>query len=452
MMEESVNVIGAGLAGCEAAWQLVRRHEGVQVRLYEMKPGQRTPAQHTDALAELVCSNSLRSNNPDNAVGLLKQEMRALGSLIIEAAEETRVPAGDALAVDRAAFSATVERRLREEPRITLVPGVVSCLPGPSEGVTIVATGPLTADGLAEDILKRTGKQHLYFYDAIAPIVDADSIDRQVAYEAVRYNKGEASDYLNCPMDKAQYAAFLEALLSAECMPAHDFEEPRYFEGCLPIEVMAARGPETLRFGCMKPVGLDDPRTGRWPHAVVQLRKEDVAGQAYNLVGFQTKMKFPDQRRVLRMIPGLNEVEFLRLGVMHRNTYIDAPSLLNEEMALKLEPHIHFAGQITGVEGYVESAAHGLMTALLLGRRLAGQPIVAPPPTTAFGALWRHVGGTHRLQGRPHEPQNVNWGMFSPLEERVAKKDKKHHRSVRAQQEFTEWAQAHRLELKPTKA
>lgn len=451
--EPIVKVVGAGLAGCEAAWQLVRHHPQLEVHLHEMKPDQRTPAQHSDGLAELVCSNSLRSNNPDNAVGLIKAEMRRLDSLIIAAAEQARVPAGDALAVDRQRFSAAVEQRLEDEPRITLKRGVVGEVPTGSAaagygGLSIIASGPLTADSLADDILACTGKEHLYFYDAIAPIVAGDSIDRNFAYEASRYNKGPASDYLNCPLNQEQYEAFLAALLAAECMPAHDFEEERYFEGCLPVEVMAARGPETLRFGCMKPVGLDDPRTGRWPHAVVQLRKEDLAGQAYNLVGFQTKMKHSHQRRVLRMIPALAKAEFLRLGVMHRNTYLDSPALLNEHMALRSSPLVHFAGQITGVEGYVESAAHGLMTALMLARRLADRPVMPLPPDTALGALWNHVRGLNRLPGRAHEPQNVNWGMFPPLEQRLAKKDKKRHRRERAERSLLEWAEANDMPLK----
>jgi methylenetetrahydrofolate--tRNA-(uracil-5-)-methyltransferase len=429
-------VIGAGLAGCEAAWQLAR--SGVSVCLVEMKPTERTPAQTTDGFAELVCSNSLRSQNPNNAVGLLKEEMAALDSLIIAAAVENKVPAGDALAVERTGFSATIQAKLRSHPRIRIEQRRVDTLPGPESGQVVVATGPLTASALAQDVLRATGRDRLYFYDAIAPIVSGDSIDRTIAFEASRYGKGEGSDYLNCPLDQAQYEAFIDALLAAECMPLHEFEEPKFFQGCMPAEVVAAQGRETLRYGAMKPVGLRDPRTDKRPYAVLQLRKEDAEAQAYNLVGFQTKLKYPEQTRVFRMIPGLQSAEFLRLGAVHRNTYIDSPSLLDDRMRLKSHPHVRFAGQITGVEGYVESAAHGLITGLFLASDILPAPFVAPPRSCALGALLGHVRGDTRLPGRPHEPHNINWAMF-PRVEGVRKREMKAARVAHARERFTAW-------------
>ena len=384
-----VTVIGGGLAGCEAAWQLAEA--GERVRIVEMKPGKRTAAQRGDGLAELVCSNSLRSANPANAVGLLKDEMRRLGSLVMAVAAATRVPAGDALAVDRERFSQEITRRIAEHPGITRIDQEATALP--AAGDVIVATGPLTADALAADIQRLAGSERLFFYDALAPIVAAETIARETVFAASRYDKGDGSDYLNCPLDAPQYDAFIAALLAAETMALHPFESPRYFEGCLPVEVVAARGAESLRYGCMKPVGLTDPRTGRWPHAVVQLRREDAAGQAYNLVGFQTKMTHPEQRRVLRMIPGLEGATFLRLGAVHRNTYLDSPTLLDGQMRLRAAPHLRFAGQITGVEGYVESSAHGLITARLLAAARQGRPLAPPPPETALGCLLNHVTG-----------------------------------------------------------
>lgn len=440
-----VTVVGAGLAGCEAAYQLAER--GLTVRLVEMKPARRTPAQATDRLAELVCSNSLRSNNPNNAVGLLKEEAFRLGSLVLRAAYEARVPAGDALAVDRTQFATFIESALHGHPRIRMESRVVTTLPDAVDGPCIIATGPLTADELAHDLVRVTGHERLYFYDALAPIVAGDSIDTTVAFSASRWGKGEGSDYLNCPLDKPQYLAFVEALLTAEHMPHHAFEEPKYFSGCQPIEVIAASGVDALRYGPMKPVGLDDPRTGRWPYAVVQLRREDKAGQAWNLVGFQTKLKWPEQQRIFRTLPGLERAEFLRLGVMHRNTYLDSPALLDERMRLTTRPHLSFAGQITGVEGYVESAAHGLLTALLLASDLRLTPLEPPPATTALGALYRHVRGLDRLPGRPHEPQNVNWGMTPPLDERVRKRDAKAARLARARHAFEQWAATQQLAL-----
>ncbi len=439
-----VTVVGAGLAGCEAAWQLAR--SGVQVRLLEMKPLRRTPAQVTDATAELVCSNSLRSMNPQNAVGLIKEEMRRLGSLVIECALATRVPAGDALAVDRLAFAAAIEEKLARHPNIERVSEVVTHLP--RTGDTIIATGPLTADELAQDIVRELGER-MYFYDAIAPIISGESIDRDIVFAASRYDKGDGDDYLNCPLDKEQYQAFVKAVLEAECMPLHDFEEPKYFQGCLPIEVMAASGEDTLRYGTMKPVGLTNPKTGRWPYAVVQLRKEDKDGVGYNIVGFQTKMKYPEQQRVFRTIPGLANAEFFRLGAIHRNTYLDSPRLLDDRMRVRGREHIRFSGQITGVEGYVESSAHGLLVGRLVAADLGAKAFTVPPGTTALGALFQHVTGAHRIAGRPHEPQNVNWGMFPALTERVKKKDSKAARVVRAVADFEAWAKANGEDLLP---
>lgn len=432
-----VTIVGAGLAGCEAAWQLARA--GARVRLIEMKPIRRTPAQVTDDIAELVCSNSLRSSNVQNAVGLIKEEMRRLDSLIIRCALETRVPAGDALAVDRVRFAAAIDSALASQPNIERVSQVVTALP--ASGDTIIATGPLTADELASDIVTRLGER-MYFYDAIAPIIAGDSIDRTVAFNASRWDKGEGDDYINCPLDKAQYEAFVQAVLAAECMPLHEFEEPKYFQGCLPIEVMAASGPDTLRYGTMKPVGLTDPRTGRWPYAVIQLRKEDTEGRAYNIVGFQTKMKYPDQQRVFKTIPGLENAEFYRMGAIHRNTYLDSPRVLDERMRVRTMPHIRFSGQVTGVEGYVESSAHGLITGRLVAADLGLKPFAVPPATTALGALIGHVTGAHKIEGRPHEPQNINWGMVPELGEAVRKRDSKLARVQRAVRDFEAWGAA----------
>ncbi len=431
-----VTIVGGGLAGCEAAWQLAER--GVLVRLLEQKPLRRTPAQVTDDLCELVCSNSLRSSNPQNAVGLIKEEMRRLGSLVVRAALAARVPAGDALAVDRVQFAEGVRQALTTHPKITIVPEIVTHLP--ESGDTIIATGPLTGDELAQDILKVSGQERLYFYDAIAPIVSGDSIDRSIVFAQSRYDKGEGKDYLNCPLDKEQYEAFVQALLSAEYAPLHAFEEPRYFQGCLPIEVVAHSGPDALRYGCMKPVGLRDPRTGKRPYAVVQLRQEDKDGQAYNLVGFQTKLKHPEQKRIFKTIPGLGDAELLRLGAIHRNTYLDSPALLDERMRLRARPNVRFAGQVTGVEGYVESAAHGLLTALLLASELRGRPVAPPPRETALGALYAHVRGEHRLPGRPHEPQNVNWSMMPPPPPGTKKSETKPVRVRRAVRALEVWA------------
>lgn len=437
MSEAKVTVVGGGLAGSEAAWQLARA--GVAVELREMKPLRRSPAHRLDGLAELVCSNSLRSDNPENAVGLLHEELRKAGSLVLEAADATRVPAGDALAVDRERFSALVSERLAGHPLVELVRGEVTSLPaGP--GLAIVATGPLTGDALAEEIARLCGGR-LHFYDAIAPIVAADSIDMAVAYARSRYGKGSGDDYLNLPFDEAQYRAFVAALLSAEKVVPHAFEEPRYFEGCLPIEVMAERGADVLAYGPMKPVGLEDPRTGRRPFAVVQLRREDVAGTAFNLVGFQTRLTWPEQRRIFReLIPGLARAEFVRLGQIHRNTFIEAPRLLAPDLSHRERPHLFFAGQITGVEGYVESTACGLLAARAVLDRLAKRPFREPPPATALGALHRHLTGAAHPAGADYQPSNVVFALFPPLVgKHRGKAARKTAHAERARKELEAW-------------
>jgi methylenetetrahydrofolate--tRNA-(uracil-5-)-methyltransferase len=432
-----VTVVGAGLAGSEAAWTLARA--GVPVDLLEMKPGRRSPVQRLDGFAELVCSNSMRSDDPLNAVGLLHEELRRAGSLVLACADETRVPAGGALAVDREAFSARVTERLSSHPLVRVERLEVRELPaGP--GPTILATGPLTSDPLAAALAALVGPG-LAFYDAIAPVVTDESVDRSVAFAASRWGKGEGDDYLNLPMDQAAYRAFVAALLAAEKVAPHGFEEPRYFEGCLPIEVMAERGEDVLRHGPMKPVGLDDPRTGRWPHAVVQLRREDVAGTAWNLVGFQTRLTWPEQLRVFReFIPGLRAAEFQRLGQVHRNTFVDAPRVLAPDQSLRARPDLFLAGQITGVEGYVESTGSGLLAARAVLDRLAGRPFRPPPETTALGALHRHVTGVAHPEGAPYQPSNVVFALFPPLSGRHRGKGaRKEAYAERARRDLLEW-------------
>jgi methylenetetrahydrofolate--tRNA-(uracil-5-)-methyltransferase len=404
-----------------------------------MKPERRSPAHVLPGLAELVCSNSLRSDNPANAVGLLHEELRRLGSLVLAQADATRVPAGDALAVDRERFSAGVTAALADHPLIRRVPGEVTALPGGPD-LALVATGPLTADALAADIAALAGGR-LHFYDAIAPIVADESIDRSIAYARSRYGKGDGDDYLNLPFDEAQYRAFVAALLAAEKVPAHGFEEPRYFEGCLPIEVMAERGLEVLAYGPMKPVGLEDPRTGSRPHAVVQLRREDRAGTAWNLVGFQTRLTWPEQRRVFKQhIPGLAQAEFVRMGQIHRNTFLEAPRVLAADLSARARPHLFFAGQITGVEGYVESAACGLLSARAIVDRLAGRDFVAPPAATAMGALHRHLTGEAHPPGYDYQPTNVVFALFPPLDGRHrGKAARKEAHAERARKELTPW-------------
>jgi methylenetetrahydrofolate--tRNA-(uracil-5-)-methyltransferase len=431
-----VIVIGAGLAGCELSVQLARR--GIPVELWEMKPHKRTPAQRSDGMAELVCSNSLRSDNPENAVGLLKAELRALKSPILAAAEVTRVPAGDALAVDRERFSVEVERWVRSTPGVTVVQREADALPSPPQ-LAAVCTGPLTSEPLAQAIAAATGAGALYFYDALAPIVGSDSVDRSIAFAQSRYGKGQGDDYLNLPLDAAQYLAFVEELRKGEKVPAHDFEEPRYFEGCLPIEVLAQRGEAALAFGPMKPVGLIDPRTGRRPHAVVQLRNEDIGGTAFNLVGFQTRLTWPEQRRIFRGLPGMQNAEFLRLGQIHRNTFVNAPSALAPDLSLHALPNVFLAGQITGVEGYVESCACGSLVALALEARIKGLSFEPPPATTALGALYRHVTGEAHPAGYAYQPTNVTFGLFPPQEGRIPKQQRRQELVRRAQSDFARW-------------
>ena len=412
-----VSVIGAGLAGSECAWQLAQR--GISVKLYEMKPEKRTPAHHTDAFAELCCSNSLRGAGLENAVGLLKEELRRLGSLILSCADETRVEAGGALAVDRHGFANLVTERIRSHPNITVIPGEVTAIP---EGEVVIASGPLTSDALAETLERLLGEGcGLHFYDAAAPLVSAASVDMESAWFGSRYDKGTA-DYVNCPMTEEEYAAFWEALTTAQEAEVHGFEDSQVFEGCMPVEVMARRGRDTLRYGPLKPRGLKDPKTGREPYAVVQLRRDNAQGSIYNLVGFQTHLRFPEQKRVFSMIPALRDAEYLRYGVMHRNTFLDSPRYLNRYYQLKSEPRIVFAGQMTGVEGYVESAASGFLAGIELARRLRGMEPIDFPQETAIGALGLYVsnGSIGNFQ-----PMNVNFGIIPPLDHRVKGKRNK---------------------------
>ena len=412
-----VSVIGAGLAGSECAWQLAQR--GIQVKLYEMKPEKRTPAHHTDAFAELCCSNSLRGAGLENAVGLLKEELRQLGSLILSCADATRVEAGGALAVDRHGFANLVTERIRSHPNITVIPGEVTAIP---EGEVVVASGPLTSDALAETLETLLGEGcGLHFYDAAAPLVSAASVDMESAWFGSRYDKGTA-DYVNCPMTEEEYAAFWEALTTAQEAEVHGFEDSQVFEGCMPVEVMARRGRDTLRYGPLKPRGLKDPKTGREPYAVVQLRRDNAQGSIYNLVGFQTHLRFPEQKRVFSMIPALRDAEYLRYGVMHRNTFLDSPRYLNRYYQLKSEPRIVFAGQMTGVEGYVESAASGFLAGIELARRLRGMAPVDFPQETAIGALGLYV--SNESIGN-FQPMNVNFGIIPPLDHRVKGKRNK---------------------------
>jgi methylenetetrahydrofolate--tRNA-(uracil-5-)-methyltransferase len=437
-MTHHIHIIGGGLAGSEAAWQLAEA--GVSVRLSEMRgSGERTPAHHTDSLAELVCSNSFRSDDAEhNAVGLLHAEMRTLGSVIMAMADAHKVPAGSALAVDREGFAAAVTERLAAHPNIEIVRERVDALP--SSGLTIVATGPLTAMTLAESIGAATGADALAFFDAIAPIVHKESIDMDVAWMAARWDKG-GKDYINCPMDKEQYLAFHQGLLDGEKTEFREWEKNTpYFEGCMPIEVMAGRGVDTLRYGPMKPVGLDNPRTGRWPYAVVQLRQDNALGTLWNIVGFQTKLKYAEQVRLFRTIPGLEKAEFARLGGLHRNTFINSPQLLDATLRLKKAPHIRFAGQITGCEGYVESAAVGLMAGRFAAAELLGGELAPPPPETALGALLGHITGGAAADS--YQPMNVNFGLFPPVEGKSKKADRKKLYTVRAGEKLTEWMAA----------
>ena len=441
--EHDIHIIGGGLAGSEAAWQLAEA--GWRVRLSEMRGGgDMTPAHQTDGLAEMVCSNSFRSDDGDrNAVGLLHREMRTLGSLIMREADATKLPAGSALAVDRDLFSGGVTRALASHPNIEIVRERVDALP--ASGMTIVATGPLTGSALAESIAGVTGKDALAFFDAIAPIVHRDSIDMSVAWMASRWDKvgpiGDGKDYINCPMTKEQYYAFVEGLAAGEKTEFREWEKDTpYFEGCMPIEVMAERGIETLRFGPMKGVGLDDPRTGRWPYAVVQLRQDNALGTLWNMVGFQTKLKYAEQVRLFRTIPGLENAEFARLGGLHRNSFIRSPELLDGELRLKAMPHVRFAGQITGCEGYVESAAIGLVAALFASAELGGRSLAPPPPETALGALLGHITGG--ADANSFQPMNVNFGLFPPMPDNVRKADRKLAMTARAGEALATWMRA----------
>jgi methylenetetrahydrofolate--tRNA-(uracil-5-)-methyltransferase len=426
-----ITIIGGGLAGCEAAWQAVRQK--VPVRLLEMKPLRFSSAHHSPLLAELVCSNSFRSQDPESAVGLLKEEMALLGSLVLEAAGKHQVPAGKALAVDRQEFSQTITDRLKTHPLVEVVTEEISILP--EESTLIIATGPLTTEPLARDLGRLIGSDYLYFYDAIAPIVYRESVDFQKAYFGSRYGHG-GDDYINCPLDEGEYLRFLSALLQADPVPLHDFEKKAYFEGCLPIEVMAERGPDTLRFGPMKPVGLPAPRTGRIPYAVVQLRQDNREGTLYNLVGFQTKLRWPDQERIFRMIPGLERAEFARLGSIHRNTFVNGPEVLLPTLQLKKAPSLFLAGQISGVEGYVESSAMGLLAGLNAARFIQSKVLAVPPPTTALGALTRHVSEGLK---KDFQPMNVNYGLFPPLEGKVPRRFRGQAYRQRAVTDFKSW-------------
>lgn len=431
-MKEIV-VVGAGLAGAEAAWQAARR--GVHVRLFEMRPKRMTPAHKTAGFAELVCSNSLRGAGMENAVGVLKEEMRRLGSITMEAADARRVPAGGALAVDRCGFSDYITQRVRNHPNIEVVCEEVQAIPLAADGITVIASGPLTEGALAEDIARRTGGDSLYFYDAAAPIVSADSIDMAKAYRASRYGKGEAA-YLNCPMTKEAYEAFWEALVTAEKTPTKDFEKEKFFEGCMPVEAMAARGKDTLRYGPLKPVGLERPDTGVRPYAVVQLRQDNASATLYNIVGFQTHLLWPEQRRVFAMIPGLEHAEFLRYGVMHRNTFLNAPRHILPTFQFRGEEHLFFAGQMTGVEGYVESAASGLVAGINAARMAAGEAPLTFPEETCHGALAHYITTS---EAKRFQPMNVNFGLLPPAAVRDAngrricgKKEKKAMLAARA--------------------
>ncbi len=412
----AVKVIGAGLAGSEAAWQLAQR--GIPVELMEMKPGKMSPAHHSENFAELVCSNSLRGDRLENAVGLLKEELRRCGSLILACADATRVEAGGCLAVDRNGFSAMVTEQIRSHPNITVLAQEVTQVP---DGPVIIATGPLTSDAFSEAIGSYFGTEYLHFFDAAAPLVTADSVDMESAWWQSRYDRG-TPDYVNCAMDRAQYQAFVAALAAAEEAPVHGFEDKNVFEGCMPVEVMARRGPDTLRFGPLKPVGLTDPKTGREPYAVVQLRQDNAQGTVFNLVGFQTHLKFGEQKRVFSMIPALRNAEYVRYGVMHRNTFLQSPRLLDRFYADRRDPLVAFAGQMTGVEGYVESTASGFLAAVAMAAKVRGKPIPDFPATTAIGALGRYISDS---TVENFQPMNINFSIISPLERRIRKKSEK---------------------------
>jgi methylenetetrahydrofolate--tRNA-(uracil-5-)-methyltransferase len=428
----TVTVVGGGLAGAEAAWALAER--GVDVTLCEMRPAVSTPAHQTGRLAELVCSNTFKSVDQTNAHGLLKAELRELGSVLLPLADQARVPGGSALAVDRDVFSRLADEKLRSHPRVTIRVGEVTTLPSPG----IIATGPLTSYNLARALAERLGTGSLAFHDAIAPIISDDSLDHEQLFAASRYGKG-GDDYLNAPMSREQYEAFIDALIAGDQFSGHDFDEVPYFEGCMPVEEMARRGRDTPRFGPMKPVGLTDPRTGREAHAVLQLRREDAAGQMWNLVGCQTRLRIPEQRRVFSMVPGLGNAEFLRYGSIHRNSYLNSPATLGEGLTLRGDPLLFFAGQLTGVEGYTESLGTGLLAGINLARSLAGQPVMVPPPTTMLGGLYRYL----RDADPSHfQPMNANFGLLDPLPGKVKKDQKRERLAERALNDFRAWMAA----------
>ena len=421
MNDVIVNVIGAGLAGSEAAWQLAKR--GIKVRLYEMRPVKQTPAHNTDKFAELVCSNSLRANTLTNAVGVLKEEMRILGSVIIESADTCAVPAGGALAVDRHDFAARVTEQVKGHPNVTVINEEITEIP---EGPTIIATGPLTSEGLSKSLREITGEEYLYFYDAAAPILEKDSIDLEKVYLKSRYDKGEAA-YLNCPMTEEEFDRFYEALITAETVPIKEFEKEIFFEGCMPIEVMASRGRKTMLFGPMKPVGLEDPKTGKRPFAVVQLRQDDAAGTLYNIVGFQTHLKWGAQKEVIQLIPGLENVEIVRYGVMHRNTFINSPKVLQATYQFRTRPDLFFAGQMTGVEGYVESAASGLVAGINAARLVTGKEPVEFPHETSMGSMARYITTTN---AKTFQPMNANFGLFPELPVKIRGKKERYEQQA----------------------
>ncbi|MBV9905752.1 MAG: methylenetetrahydrofolate--tRNA-(uracil(54)-C(5))-methyltransferase (FADH(2)-oxidizing) TrmFO [Alphaproteobacteria bacterium] len=436
-MTDTLHIVGGGLAGSEAAWQAAET--GVPVVIHEMRPTRGTEAHITDGLAELVCSNSFRSDDwENNAVGLLHEEMRRAGSLIMRSADAHRLPAGGALAVDRVPFSDTITRTLEAHPNITIAREEIAGLPPAEWKSTIIATGPLTSPALAEAVRALTGEESLSFFDAIAPIVNHDSIDFDICWMQSRYDKGDGADYVNCPLNKDEYEAFIAALLAGEKTDFKEWEKSTpYFEGCLPIEVMASRGPETLRFGPMKPVGLHDPRKSERPYAVVQLRQDNALGTLWNMVGFQTKLKHGEQTRIFRMIPGLQNATFARLGGLHRNTFINSPRLLDPSLRLKVRPDLRFAGQVTGVEGYVESAAIGLLAGRFASAELQGRALITPPPTTAFGALLGHITGG--ADARTFQPMNVNFGLFPEPPPKTRGKDRKRAQSHRALADLDSW-------------
>jgi len=430
---ERITIIGGGLAGCEAAWQSVRQN--CAVSLYEMKPKQYSPAHRSPHLAELVCSNSLRSDAQNSAVGLLKEEMTRLDSVVMKAARETAVPAGKALAVDREKFARKITRRIEEHPLIEVKREEFPNLPASADNITILATGPLTSDSMSESLIRLTGKERLAFYDAIAPIVDSDSLNMDIVYQKSRYDDGPG-DYLNCPMDREQYELFIGELADGNSVPLKDFEDPKYFEGCLPIEVMLARGKDTLRFGPMKPVGLPAPRTGKDPYAVVQLRKENLSGSLYNMVGFQTKLTYMEQKRIFRLIPGMEQVKFVRLGSIHRNTFVCAPELLDDTLQVTSRPDILLAGQITGVEGYVESAAMGILAGINGARIISGKEPITPPKETALGALVNHLTNSDPVR---FQPSNINFGLFPPWKKKVPKRLRGQKRAEVALHSLNRW-------------